>query len=747
MGIILMVVPVASSISDVQVQDILAAYKEEAEYTGLTVVYPFNEALFPPEMVSPRFRWEDSESGSDTWLIVVNFQDDGERMSFLVRKQEWTPEAGDWEAIKKRSLAKQAEVTILGVKSSAPGKILSGGRISISTSRDEVGAPLFYREVNLPFEDAVKDPSLIRWRFGAISSPEQPPIVLDNLPVCGNCHSFTPDGKTLAMDVDYANSKGSYVITQVAEEMKLATSDIITWDEYRREDGEQTFGLLSQISPDGRFVVSTVKDKSVFVPKPDLPFSQLFFPIKGILCTYDRQARRFSALPGADEPQYVQSEPVWSPDGKYIVFVRAKAYSLKHTTGEGKVLLTREECEEFLKDGKPFPFDLYRIPFNGGKGGKPEPVKGASNNGMSNYFAKYSPDGRWIVFCKAKSYSLLQPDSALYIIPAEGGEARRLRCNTARMNSWHSWSPNGKWLVFSSKVFSPYTQLFLTHIDEDGQSSSPVLLEHFTSPDRAANIPEFVNNEPTAIRKIHEQFLNDYSFVRAGNEFFKAGEADNAIEEYKNALELNPNNAEAHLKMGFLFYNVKSMHEEGMAHLLKAMELEPNDPRIHHDLGMALLHQRKYNQAIKHLSIAIEGMPEGFDLQYKPADMHYNLGMALFQIRNFKDSASHLSQAVRIDPDNARSHYSLAMALAIQGQLDEAVEHYTRAVKINPGIDTSPILHDVLGMEYAKAGQFQEAVASAEKALGLARAAEREDLTREIEIKIELYKEGKLYER
>src|ERR1017187_6838874 len=88
---------------------------------------------------------------------------------------------------------------------------------------------------------------------------------------------------------------------------------------------------------------------------------------------------------------------------------------------------------------------------------------------------------------------LLQPDSALYIIPAEGGEARRLKCNTARMNSWHSWSPNSRWLVFSSKANSPYTQLFLTHIDEQGESSPPVVLANFTAPDRAANIPEFVN--------------------------------------------------------------------------------------------------------------------------------------------------------------------------------------------------------------------------------------------------------------
>jgi Tol biopolymer transport system component len=102
---------------------------------------------------------------------------------------------------------------------------------------------------------------------------------------------------------------------------------------------------------------------------------------------------------------------------------------------------------------------------------------------------------------------LLQPDSELFIIPAGGGTARRLRCNTRRMNSWHSWSPNGKWLVFSSKAWSDYTQLCLTHIDENGDSSPPVLLAHLTAPDRAANIPEFVNTSPTAIVQIREQFV------------------------------------------------------------------------------------------------------------------------------------------------------------------------------------------------------------------------------------------------
>ena len=92
-------------------------------------------------------------------------------------------------------------------------------------------------------------------------------------------------------------------------------------------------------------------------------------------------------------------------------------------------------------------YDLYRIPFNGGLGGTPEPIAGASANGMSNTFPKVSPDGHWIVFVQCRNGQLMRPDSQLYIVPTQGGQARRMHCNTSRMNSWHSFSPNGRWLV------------------------------------------------------------------------------------------------------------------------------------------------------------------------------------------------------------------------------------------------------------------------------------------------------------
>ena len=750
-----------------RIEDILAHYRDDSEYDSLAIDYPRDETLFPPDIVAPVFRWRDDNVRSTTWLVTVNFKDDKGPMSFLCSAPQWTPEQEDWETIKKRSLEKDAEVLILGIGRRITTRILTMGRITFRTSKDEVGAPLFYREVNLPFADAVKDPSQIRWRFGTISSEEQPPIVLKNLPVCGNCHSFPRDGKILAMDVDYANNKGSYVITDVTDEMVLRTSDIITWSDYKKEDSRQTFGLLSQISPDGRYVVSTVKDESVFVPKPDLAFSQLFFPIKGILCVYDRQTGTFSALPGADDPQYVQSNPSWSPDGRYIVFARTKAYQLKNLSGPHKALLTPEQCEEFLKEGKQFQFDLYRIPFNEGKGGTPEPISGASDNGMSNFFAKYSPDGQWIIFCKAKSYMLLQPDSELYIIPAEGGEARRLRANTNRMNSWHSWSPNGKWLVFSSKAHSAYTQLFLTHIDERGFSSPPVALTRFTQADRAANIPEFVATEGDAISKIHEQFLDDVSFLRAADEFLKANDFTGAEGRCREALELNPKNAAVHSALGVALARQGKI-EEAVTHFTEAVRLNPGDIDAHYSLGQAMARLRQPDKAIRHFSDVLQLKPDhaqahgylgslmlaGGQLQEAAvhlsdavrldpnyADAYYNIGQLMYRQGKLDAAIIHWSRVVELKPEDAQAHYKLALALARQKRIEQAVDHYTKAVSLEPDVDTSALLNHLIATYHAQARRFHEAVLSEERALELARAAGFHQLEKEITKWLNAYKQ------
>ncbi len=471
---------------------------------GLEIVYPLDGAVFPPELPAPTARWVD-RAGAKAWRIVVELPG-GRRLEFRTDAPAWTVPDRAWEQIKQASRDAPARLIVVGLAGDGGGRAVSGGSVVFGTSPDPVGAPIFYREVAPPFGEAVKDPSKIVWRFGPVSSPQRPPVVLGHLPVCANCHSFSLDGKTLGMDVDYGNDKGSYVIADVAPEIVLDAPKIISWSRYRPEDGQRTFGLLSAVSPDGRYVVSTVKDRSVSAPRPDLAFSLDFFPIKGILVVYDRREGSFRALRGADDGRFVQSNPAWSPDGEHIVFARSRVHPLADAAGDDDLILPPATARKFLA-GEPFRYDLYRLPFNAGRGGRAEPLQGASHNDSSNYFPKYSPDGKWIVFCRARGYMLLQRDSELWIVPATGGRARRLACNTTRMNSWHTWSPNGRWLAFASKAFSPYTQIFLAHMDEAGRSSPAVVLERFTAPDRAANIPEFVNAGPQSIRRIREEFV------------------------------------------------------------------------------------------------------------------------------------------------------------------------------------------------------------------------------------------------
>ena len=340
-------------------------------------------------------------------------------LRFPTTEPRWRPSEADWAKIKQSSVARDAQVAIVGLGPDA--QAASSSTVRIRTSTDPVGDSIFYREVPLPFLAAVQDPSRIRWRFGSVDSETAPPIVLENLPVCGNCHSFSGDGKVLGLDVDYGNDKGAYAVLPVSKQMVLNDEKIISWSDYKKGDGEATFGLLSRVSPDGRYVISTVKDRAVFVATPDIWYSQLFFPIKGILVVYDTRTGSFKALPGADDPEYVQSNPTWSPDGKSIVFARTKAYKKDVVANATSVLLSEKDVPEFVNDKEPFKFDLYRVPFNDGRGGKAEPIEGASHNGKSNYFAKFSPDGKWIIFCKAENYMLLMPDSELLHHPGRRG--------------------------------------------------------------------------------------------------------------------------------------------------------------------------------------------------------------------------------------------------------------------------------------------------------------------------------------
>jgi hypothetical protein len=153
------------AISSKAISSILSKYNEESPYAQIMVDYPLNGTVFPPEIPPPTFRWVNLDTGSDRWLLSFEFKDKLGRMNFQTKGTEMTFSTKDWESIKERSSGTTATAHIFGINHSAPTIIRGHTKIIFETSKDKVGAPLFYREVKPPFEEAARDLSRIRWRF------------------------------------------------------------------------------------------------------------------------------------------------------------------------------------------------------------------------------------------------------------------------------------------------------------------------------------------------------------------------------------------------------------------------------------------------------------------------------------------------------------------------------------------------------------------------------------------------------
>jgi len=824
------------------------AHKATASVAAITIDYPLQGSIFPPEITPPTFIWRDTTEDANRWRIDVTFADGatgihvdslGEPMRIgeidkrcvaatnklpeLTPEQAathtWIPDVGTWENIKRYSVAAAAVVTITGFNDARRKRELSRGGVEIQTSRDPVSAPIFYRDVPLMPSKTEKGiikplaPSaipLIQWRLRNIGEA-QSRVVLKDVPTCANCHSFSRDGKTMGMDMDGpGNDKGLYAIVPVKPQMSIDVKDMVTWNpSHDRQVGLNRVGFMSQVSPDGQYVVTTVtsadqppQNNFYVVNFEDYRFLQVFYPTRGILAWYSRHTGQREPLPGADDPRYVQTDGVWSPDGKFLVFARAEA---KNPYGpEGVTARYANDPNEVQ-----IQYDLYRIPFNGGLGGLPEAIVGASGNGMSNTFPKVSPDGRWIVFVECHNGQLMRPDSQLYIVPTQGGQARRMRCNTSRMNSWHSFSPDGRWLVFSSKSRSPYTQMYLTHIDAEGNDRPAILIDDATAANRAVNLPEFVNIPPDGMLAITVPAVEMYRKFDQALALGEKGQYAEATVEWKALLETNPDDVRILNNLAFALAKT-GRYEEAIPEYEKALQLNPQYYAIHNSLGRALVAVGRLDEASLHFEKALEAYPES-------PELHDNLGRVLAAKGRVDEAIAEFEKAVEVDPNFADAHYNLGVALASQGKANEAASEFAKTVELNPSYvparynlgsvlyysqarvedalaqwrevlrldpnfvpamneaaralaaspeardrngaeavklseqavkmsgDRNPEYLDTLAAAYAETGRFPEAIATARKALELATQQNQQDLAQSLNAKIKLYESHEPY--
>ncbi|HYK89653.1 MAG TPA: hypothetical protein VE398_12830, partial [Acidobacteriota bacterium] len=369
---------------------------------SITISYPEAGSIFPPEITPPTFIWHEEAQRAAAWLIEVQFADGtasirlksrGERLMVgeidprciaetndlpRLTPQEasswsWKPDAETWATIKNHSRERPVTVSISGVGDWDSDSVLSQGRVTIHTSKDQVDAPVFYRDVPLmpsELEKGVIKPivpsavPLISWRLRYVGETRSR-LLMEGLPTCANCHSFSLDGKTMGMDVDGPqNDKGMYAIVPIRPLTSIRDEDVFSWNSFpAKPAGHRTIGFMAQVSPDGQYAVTTLNEAMYVVNFKDYRILQVFYPTRGILAWYNRMTGQMKALPGADNPNFVQTDAFWSPDGSYLVFARAPA---RDPYPKNRPLA------EYPNDPNEtqIQYDLYRIPFHAGKGGR-----------------------------------------------------------------------------------------------------------------------------------------------------------------------------------------------------------------------------------------------------------------------------------------------------------------------------------------------------------------------------------------
>lgn len=239
---------------------------------------------------------------------------------------------------------------------------------------------------------------------------------------------------------------------------------------------------------------------------------------------------------------------------------------------------------------------------------------------------------------------------------------------------------------------------------------------------------------------------------------------------WRDTLEKNPDAWLAHHQLGLLL-KTQGKIGEAIQHYDHALKLKPDHPDAHNNLGNALLVMGRFDDAIRHYRIALEIRPIF-------AEAWLNLGNAMAQQGELEEAIGYYGKAVELKPFMPQAHDNLGKVLTWAGQVEKGLEHMQEAARLAPGWPAplasmawilathpdagirnggravglaqraialvpyqDPGLLDTLAAAYAEAGQFDQAVSTAESASAAAFGPRAEAIGK----RLELYKQQKPY--
>lgn len=149
-----------------------------------------------------------------------------------------------------------------------------------------------------------------------------------------------------------------------------------------------------------------------------------------------------------------------------------------------------------------------------------------------------------------------------------------------------------------------------------------------------------------------------------------------AIIELRNALQQNPNYVAAHILLGELFLQKKSL-SEAEVHINLANQLGADRSLTVNALAQLYLYQIKYNLLIKEIQ------PSQFNRQLQP-DLHMFRGHAYLQLNQISEALNEYDMAAQIDPSRVDAVIGRANALLRRNDLAGAKQAVEKAMTMQP---------------------------------------------------------------
>jgi tetratricopeptide (TPR) repeat protein len=236
--------------------------------------------------------------------------------------------------------------------------------------------------------------------------------------------------------------------------------------------------------------------------------------------------------------------------------------------------------------------------------------------------------------------------------------------------------------------------------------------------------------------------------LNMGVAFVMLGRLEEATNYFARALRLKPDYAKAHESLGMALVELGDF-AGAETHCREAVRLDPNRVRPYYALARALSGQGKSDEALGFYAEALRRSP-------REPKIHFYLGSEWLKRGSFDQAIASLEEAVRLTPAWAEARALLERATKDRAT-SEAIASYREALRLNP--DSPESLNDLawilathseaqfrdgaeavhfaqracertawkqtmlvgtLAAAYAEAGQFDKAVATAQKACELA---------------------------